>query len=110
MICPDCGQEISKPRNHSTRFTASYYCMQCRHEHIVWEDIKEGDYVIQSKDWRFYCDKENNRSRIRRLYMDIESDTSICYRWANVLELPVIPDNLSVDTFDQKLKMYLLFS
>lgn len=110
MICPDCGKELAPPRQHTITFTSSYYCSHCRQDHIVWEDVKRGAYVIQSKDWRFYCDEEKNTSIVQRLYMDIESDTSICYRWADVLKLPAIPENLSVENVAEKLKLYLLFS
>lgn len=110
MICPDCGKELHPPRIHTTTFTASYYCSQCRQDHIVWEGVKNKDYVVQHRDWRFYCDEENNKSSIQRMYMDIESDTSICYRWYTVLELPVIPENLTVENVQEKLKLYLLFS
>ena len=110
MICPDCGVELSKPRTHSTRFTASYYCNKCRAEHIVWEDIMQDGYAVQSRDWRICCDVENKKAYLRQLYMDIESDTSICYRWATVLGFPVIPPNLNENTIVDKIKFYLLFS
>lgn len=110
MICPDCAEELSKPRKHNIRFTSSYYCKRCKAEHIVWEDVMPGDYVIQNRDWRFYCNVEHNGCHIQRMYMEIESDTSICYRWTTVLSLHSIPQNLDESNVEEKLKLYLLFS
>lgn len=84
--------------------------MQCRSEHIVWEDIPQDGYAVQSKDWRICCDVENKKAQLRRLYMDIESDTSICYRWYTVLPFPTIPANLNEETIEKKIRFYLLFS
>ena len=110
MICPVCEKEMGLQKDQNTTFTAAYYCQSCREEHIVWENIKQGDYVVDHGRYRFYCDTTNNRAQIQKIYMDIESDTSIAYRWYTVLELPSIPQNLNKNTVEQKLKLYLLFS
>lgn len=110
MICPTCEKEIGLQKDQNTTFTAAYYCQHCREEHIVWENIKPGDQVIDFQRYRFYIDNANKRARIEKVYMDIETDTSICYRWYTVLELPSIPQNLTKDNVEEKLKLYLLFS
>lgn len=110
MICPTCEREIGRQKDQDTTFTVAYYCQHCREEHIVWDNVKKGDYTIDFKRWRFYIDTQNNRARIEKVYMDIESDTSISYRWYTVLELPTIPQNLTNDNVEEKLKLYLLFS
>lgn len=109
MICPHCQKEIGmaqKPGN----FVATYYCQSCRVEIYVWESIKPGEYVIDHGRFRFHCDPKNNRSSLQKIYMDIESDTSISYRWYTILELPSIPRNLTKENIEQKIKLYLLFS
>ncbi len=110
MICPYCEIEIHLPQINKQQFTSSYYCNSCRDEFIVWESIKPGDYAVQWQKYRIYCDNKNNCAQLQRIYMDIESDTSIMWRWYNVLELPSIPQNLNEETIEQKIKMYLLFS
>lgn len=95
---------------HTATFTSSHYCMSCKEEHIVWESISPGDYVVEWDRYRIYCNTKNNTAQIQRIYMDIESDTSIMYRWYTVLELPTIPDNLNEETVEAKIKLYLLFS
>lgn len=107
MICPHCGKPIG---SHNTRFTTTYNCAPCREEYIVWEEIVPEDYVVEWGKYRIYCDTKANRAKIQRIYMDIESDTSITYRWYTVLELPTIPDNLNEKTVEAKIKLYLLFS
>lgn len=101
MICPHCEIPIGN---------LSRQCMKCKTDYIVWEEIRPGDYVFEWSRYRIYCDAANNRAKIQRIYMDIESDTSITYRWYTVLELPTIPDNLSEETIESKIKLYLLFS
>ena len=102
MICPNCSQ--------ITIGIFSKRCMKCKTDYIVWEEIKPGDYVFEWNRYRIYCDVTNNCAKIQRIYMDIESDTSITYRWYTVIELPTIPDNLSEETIEAKIKTYLLFS
>lgn len=101
MMCPYCQIPIGNLTRH---------CMKCNEKYIVWEEIKSGDYVFEWGRYRIYCDAESNRAKIQKIQMDIESDTSILYRWYTVLELPVIPDNLSEETVEAKIKTYLLFS
>jgi hypothetical protein len=84
--------------------------MNCQAEHIVWEEVKHGDYVVQFKNYRFYCDTTNNKCQIQKIYMDLESDTSIVYRWGTILELNAIPHNLTPENVEEKLKLILLFS
>lgn len=110
MICPYCEYTFGTPRKHNERFTSSYYCMKCREEYIIWESINPDDYVVECGKYRIYCDTKNNRAQIQKVYMDIESDTSIMWRWGTILELPSIPDNLTEETIEEKLKLYLLFS
>jgi len=101
MICPDCRIPIG---NLDRR------CMKCKTDYIVWEEINPGDRVFEWDRYRIYCDTKNNRAKVQKIYMDIESDTSITYRWYTVIELPTIPDNLSEETIEAKIKLYLLFS
>lgn len=110
MICPNCQKEIHPARELNSQLTSAYYCPSCREEAIVWEGIKLGDKAFQWNRYRIYCDHQNNSAQLQQLYMDIESDTSIMYRWATVLEFPKIPNNLSKDNIEEKIKMYLLFS
>jgi len=110
MICPSCAKEIGRPKMHTATFTCSYYCMSCKEEHIVWESITPGDYVVEWDRYRIYCNTKDNTAKLQKIYMDIESDTSIMYRWYTVLELPNIPENLTQDTAEEKIKLYLLFS
>lgn len=110
MICPSCQKELGSPKKHAETFTRRHYCMNCKEEHIVWEDIKPGDYVVEWNRYRIYCDVANNRSMVQRIYMDIESDTSIMYRWYTILELPSIPQNLNAENIERKIKTILLFS
>lgn len=95
---------------HTATSITSYYCMSCKEEHIVWESISPGDYVVEWKRYRIYCSTKDNTAQLQRIYMDIESDTSISYKWYTVLELPSIPKNLNEDTVEAKIKLYLLFS
>lgn len=101
MICPYCDKPIGN---------LSRYCMTCKETYIVWEEINPGDYVFEWGKYRIYCDNKNNCAKVQKIYMDIESDTSIMYRWYTVIELPTIPDNLSEETIESKIKLYLLFS
>ena len=101
MICPYCDKPIS---------TLGRYCMTCKETYIVWEEISPGDRVFEWNRYRIYCDTKNNRAKVQKIYMDIESDTSITYRWYTIIELPTIPDNLSEETIEAKIKLYLLFS
>lgn len=110
MICPSCQKEIHPPQEITAQFTSSYYCKACRDEAIVWEGIRPGNKAFQWKGFRIYCDYENKTADLQQLYMDIETDTSILYRWATILNLPKIPDNLSKETVEEKIKLYLLFS
>lgn len=110
MICPSCGKELHPPQIQSAQFTSSYYCLPCKEEFIVWESVRIGNKAYQWKNYRIYCDYENKTADLQQLYMDIESDTSILYRWATIVTLPKIPDNLSVDNIAEKIKLYLLFS
>lgn len=110
MICPTCGESIGMPKMHTATFTTSHYCMPCKEEHIVWENIAAGDYVVEWGKYRIYCNTKDNTAQIQKIYMDIESDTSIMYRWHTLLELPSIPENLSEETVESKIKLYLLFS
>ena len=110
MICPTCRKEICKPKMHTATFTSSHFCLNCKEEHVVWENIKVGDYAVEWNKYRIYCDTHNNRSMVQEVYMDIESDTSIMYRWYTILELPAIPTNLTAETIERKLKTILLFS
>ena len=75
----------------------------------MWESVRRGNKAFQWKNYRIYCDYENKTAELQQLYMDIESDTSILYRWAPVVSFP-IPQNLSVDNIEEKIKLYLLFS
>jgi hypothetical protein len=109
MICYSCQEPFPKQGN-STPFTRTYYCPKCKEEMITWDEVKKDDYVFEVGRYRIYCDTGTQTSRIQRIYMDIESDTSIMYRWATILELPTIPSNLTEENAEQKLKMYLLFS
>ena len=110
MICPSCEQILTKPRNHSTTYTSSYYCMSCKEEHIVWENISPDDYAVEWERYRILCHTKTNTAEVQKIYMDIESDTSITYRWYTLLELPAIPKNLTEETVETKIKLYLLFS
>lgn len=110
MICPVCQVHLFGPRKHSERYSTSMYCKSCRMESIIGEYVKPGDYVVESGRYRFYCNPSTNKASIQRLYMDIESDTSIMYRWYDVVQLPSIPENLTEQTVDDKLRIYLLFS
>ena len=110
MICPTCSRELHPPQEIIAQFTSSYYCTPCREEFIVWESVKVGNKAFQWNRYRIYCDYTNNTADLQQLYMDIESDTSILYRWATVITLPKIPDNLSVENIEEKIKLYLLFS
>lgn len=110
MICPICSANLAGPRQHSERFSTAYYCNSCHSESIIDENVKQGDYVVETGRYRFYCRPKTNTATIQELYMDIETDTSIIYRWYDVVQLPSIPNNLSEQTVDSKLKMYLLFS
>ena len=110
MICFQCRNEIDKPRNSSSYWVSNYYCTICREEFTVWGQIRLGDYVVEHRDYRIYCDMKTNRSAIQRVYVEIEGDGSIMYRWHTILELPVIPQNLNAETIEQKLKTILLFS
>lgn len=101
MICPDCKIPIGN---------LSRQCMKCKTDYIVWEEINPGDRVFEWDRYRIYCDIKNNRAKVQRIYMDIQSDTSIMYRWYTVIDLPTIPDNLSEETIEAKIKLYLLFS
>jgi hypothetical protein len=110
MICPDCGANIHPPREHQERFTTAYYCKSCNQEAIVWESVKPGNKAFQWGMYRIYCDYENNAADLQQLYMDIESDTSVIYRWATIITLGAVPSNLSADNIESKIKLYLLFS
>lgn len=110
MICPSCNKELHPAQEISTQFTSSYYCMPCKEEFIVWEGVRVGSKAYQWKNYRIYCDHESKTADLQQLYMDIESDTSILYRWFTILNLPKIPDNLSKDNIEEKIKLYLLFS
>ena len=101
MICPNCQLPLGNLKR---------YCMKCKAGFLVWEEIHPGDTVLEWDRYRIYCDNKNKRARIQKVYMDIESDTSITYRWYTVLELPTIPDNLNEETIEAKIKLYLLFS
>lgn len=101
MICPNCQLPLGNLKR---------YCMKCKSDFVVWEEIHPGDKVWEWDRYRIYCDTKNNCARIQKVYMDIESDTSITYRWYTVLELPSIPDNLNEETIEAKIKLYLLFS
>lgn len=112
MICYVCETKIDngqQPGCYNPVYTI-YNCPKCKEEMIVHEDIKKGDQAFQHQRYRIYCDNKNNRSKIQRLVMDIESDTSITYGWYTILELPSIPQNLNEETVEQKLKTILLFS
>ncbi len=110
MICPSCQEEISPPKIHKVAFTSSHYCKMCKEEHIVWESVKPGHYAAQWGKYRLYCEPDNNRCLLQQIYFDIESDTSIMYRWHTILELSAIPQNLSEETVEDKIKTILLFS
>lgn len=110
MNCISCKKELHPPRICREPFTSSYYCSSCREEFIVWEGVKQGDKAIQWQHFRIYCDHKNNCAQLQQLYMDIESDTSIMYRWATILNLPKIPQNLDETNIESKIKLYLLFS
>ena len=109
MKCPNCQAIIGSPRKHSEQFTTSYRCRSCNEESVIWEGVKVGDYVIESGHYRFYCNPSKNEAILQQLYMDIETDTSIIYRWYDLVPLPGIPNNLNEDTVEDKLKLYLLF-
>jgi hypothetical protein len=109
VICPNCQKEIGPVQEPGT-YVSMYYCQSCRTEIPVWETIHPGDQVLDHGRYRFYIDNKNNRARIEKIYMDIETDTSICYRWYTLLELPSIPENLTKDNVEEKIKLYLLFS
>lgn len=111
MICPNCQKEIHPPQEVTHKqFTSSYYCTPCKERAIVWEGIEQGNKAYQCGRLRIHCDYKTNTAQVQRLYMDIESDTSIVYRWGTLLELSSIPANLSVDNIEEKIKLYLLFS
>lgn len=110
MICPTCNKELHPPQEITQQFTSAYYCNPCKEEFIVWDGVRHGNKAYQYKNYRIYCDIENNTADLQQLYFDIESDTSIMYRWFTILNLPKIPDNLSKDTIEDKIKLYLLFS
>lgn len=110
MICPSCNRELYGPQVQTAEFTSSYYCTPCKEEFIVWEGIRWGCKAFQWKGYRIYCDYPNKTADLQQLYMDIESDTSIMYRWATILNLPKIPENLSTENIEEKIKLYLLFS
>jgi hypothetical protein len=110
MICPSCEKELHPPQFCESRFTSTYHCAPCRAEFNVWEGIKHGDEAYQWRQYRIYCDYQSGHSMVQRIYMDIETDTSITYRWYTVLELPAIPKNLSAETIERKIKTILLFS
>lgn len=110
MICPDCGIEISPPREHQERFSTAYYCKSCRTESIVDENVRPGNKAFQWNKYRIVCDYASNAADLQTIYMDIESDTSIIYRWYTIVTLGAIPQNLSIDNVEDKIKMYLLFS
>lgn len=114
MNCPDCGlcldSQRSKREGRSTGSLTTYRCPSCRDEYIVWEDIKIGCYAIEKGKYRLYCDPEHNKCEVQRVGMDIQSDTSIMYRWYPILELDAIPQNVTEENFDDKIKIILVFS
>ena len=110
MICPNCKKELHPPQEVIEQFTSAYYCTPYKEQFIVWEGIRRGNKAYQWNGYRIYCDYENKTADLQQLYMDIESDTSIMYRWATILNLPKIPNNLSAETVADKIKLYLLFS
>jgi len=110
MICPECQRKILPQKDRDGTYSTAYYCQHCRHEHFVLDKVNPGDTTVEFERYRFYIDNTNNRARIEKIYMDIETDTSITYRWYTVLELPSIPQNLNEETVEQKLKLYILFS
>lgn len=109
MNCPYCARDILLVKEQET-YASVYYCQNCRTELTVISDIKDDDQAFEWKQYRILCNTKSNRAHIQKLYMDILSDTSIIFRWYTVVELPNIPQNLTKDTIEQKLKMYLLFS
>lgn len=115
MICPFCKNECPDHKNRERHFNKTlaienYHCQACNEQFLVWEHIEKGCYAIEHKDFRIYCDPEKNHCQIQKLYMEIESDTSVMYRWYSILEMNAIPQNLTVDTVEENLKTILLFS
>ena len=114
MNCPDCDLCLDNQRSksHAQMYstTAAYYCSQCRQNLLVWEDMKPGCRAIEKGKYRLYCDPEKNKCEVQKLGMDIQSDTSIMYRWYPILELDAIPQNVTEDNFDDKIKTLLIFS
>jgi hypothetical protein len=114
MNCPDCGlcldNQRSKNRTGAYNTIAHYNCPKCRDEYIVWEEMKPGCYAIEKGKYRLYCDPEKNKCEVQRVGMDIQSDTSIMYRWYSILELDAIPQNVTEENFDDKIKTLLIFS
>lgn len=114
MICPNCELNLdsqhSKDRSHMNAFTSTYYCPKCKEEFIVWGGMKPGHYAIEKGRYRLYCIPETNKCEVQKVYMDIESDTSIMYRWYSILEIDAIPQGITDENFDEKVKLMLVFS
>lgn len=114
MICPNCELNLdsqhSKDRCQMNGFTSTYYCPKCKEEFIVWGGLRIGCYAIEKGRYRLYCDPENNTCEVQKVYMDIESDTSIMYRWYPIVKLDAIPQNVTDENFDEKIKTLIIFS
>lgn len=113
MICPSCSKELTTQfRREANVFggVTSYFCAPCKEEALVWEDMKVGCFSLEKGRYRLYCDSASNTCKIQQIYMDIESDTSIMYRWYTVLEINAIPQGITDENFEEKVKMMLVFS
>jgi hypothetical protein len=108
MICPGCNKDLTQPAARTFPGSIStYYC--CNEEYLLWDEVLPGCYVIEHGPHRMLCDPNQNTCKIQKVYMDIESDTSIMYRWYTILELNAIPQ-VTQENFEEKIKTYLLFS
>ncbi len=110
MICSTCEKDLTLPaaKTYIPGSVSTYYC--CQDEYLVWDEIPRDCYVIERGKYRLLCDPAQNLTKIQQVYMDIESDTSIMYRWYTILELNAIPQGVDQDNLEEKIKTYLLFS
>lgn len=112
MICPNCCFEI-KSLNHDPKYLTTIYeysCGSCCEKFVVWSQVRDGCQIFEHKEYRLHCDPRNNKCQIQKMYMEIESDTSIMYRWYDILELNAVPQGLTEENFPDKLRTMLIFS